>query len=82
MIEVYMDDYIALAMGSSLAQLRHIETGWITGIHYVFPPDAKEKNNPISLKKISYNEGTWAVVKDVLGFKFDGNPWEHTIRIT
>ena len=24
----------------------------------------------------------WAVIKDVLGFEFDGNPGEHTICIT
>ena len=81
MIKFYMDDYIALVTGRSRAQLRHIETGLMMGIHGVFPPDAKDEDYPISLRKILKKEGAWSMVKDVFGFEFDGNPGEHTIWI-
>ena len=54
----------------------------MTGIHDVFPLDAKDEDDPISLKKILKKEGVCSVVKDVLGFDFDKNPREHTIRLT
>ena len=54
----------------------------MTGIHDVFPLDAKGEDDPISLKKILKKEGAWAVVEDVLGFEFDGHPGEHTIYLT
>ena len=54
----------------------------MTGIHDVFPPDAKDKDDPIYLRKILKKEGAWDVVKDVLGFAFYGNPGEYNIRLT
>ena len=57
MIEVYMDDYIALEMGRSRAKLLHEEMGVMTGIHYVFPPDAKDEDYLISLMKILKRKG-------------------------
>ena len=59
--------------------MRPISTGVITGIDDIFPPDAKDEDDPIFLKKILKKEGEWAVVKDVLGFIFDGTPGERTI---
>ena len=47
-----MDDCIDLEMGRSQSQLRHIAMGVITGIHDVFPPDARDEDNTISLNKI------------------------------
>ena len=46
-----MDDYFALEMKMSQAQLCHIATGVMTGILNILPPDTKDKDNPISLKK-------------------------------
>ena len=77
-----MDNYIALEMGRIRSQLCHVATGVMTGINDAFPPDVKDEDDPISLKKILKQEGALAVVKDVLGFDFDGNPGEHTIWIT
>ena len=76
-----MDDYIALEMGRSRAKFLHKAMGVMTGIHDVFPPDAKDEDYPISLRKILKKEGAWSMVKDVFGFEFDGNPGEHTIWI-
>ena len=78
MIEVYINDCIDLEMGMSQAQLRNVATGVMKGIHDVFPLDAKDKGDPIYLRKILKKEGPWAMVKDVLGFDFDVNPGEHT----
>ena len=60
-------------------QLHHVDNTILTGIHDVFPLDKYDKEDAISLKKILKKEAAWAVIKNVLGFKFDGNPGEHTI---
>ena len=78
MIEVYINDCIDLEMGISQAQLRNIATGVMTGIHDVFPLDAKDEGDPIYIRKILKKEGPWAMVKDVLRFDFDVTPGEHT----
>ena len=82
MIEVYMDNYISLVMGRSQTQLRHIEMGVMKVIHDIFPPYAKDEDNPVPLNKILKKEGAWGVVKDVLGFNFDRNTGEHIKWIT
>ena len=43
------------------------------GIHDVFPACEIDENDSISLKKLKKLEGEWALVKDVLGFTFDGD---------
>ena len=47
-----------------------------------FPPDDDKTNDVISWKKLLKQEGTWAVVKKILGFEFDGNPGAYTIWLT
>ena len=54
----------------------------MTGIHDLFPPDKGFKEDAISLKKILKKESAWEIIKNVLGFEFDGNPGEHTIWLT
>ena len=72
MIEVYVDDYISLAIPRTKEDLRHIANAVLTGIHDVFPPDELQESDPISYKKLLKLEGMWALVKDILGFTFDG----------
>ena len=79
MLEVYMDYYIALAIPSIQDQLNHVTNTIMTGIHDVFPPDKDDKEDAISLKKTLKQEAACAIIKNVLGFKFDVNPDEHTI---
>ena len=43
MLEVYMDDYIALAIPKIQDQLHHVANAIITGIHYFFSPDKDDK---------------------------------------
>ena len=40
----------------------------------MFPPDKDDKEDAIYLKKILKKESAWAIIKNVLGFEFDGNP--------
>ena len=51
------------------------------GIHDVFPANENNKKDPILLKKMLKKEGAWAVVKEILGFDFDGNPDAHTMTL-
>ena len=82
MLELYMDDYIALAIPKIRDQLYHVANAIMTEIHDVFPPDKYDKEYTTSLKKILKKEAVWATIKNVLGFELDGNPGEHTIWLT
>jgi len=44
----------------------------MTGIHKVFPANEVDTEDAISLKKILKGEGQWVLIKDILGFMFDG----------
>ena len=44
----------------------------MTGVHDAFPEDEVDENDPLSLKKLIKEEGMWDVVKNILGFTFDG----------
>ena len=72
MLECYMDDYVALALPTTQAQLEHVSTAIMTDIHDVFPEDDDDEGDPISLKKLKTLEGMWAPQKNILGFTFDG----------
>jgi hypothetical protein len=56
----------------SQEQLKHLANAMMTGIHDVFPADDDDENNPISLKKLRKAEGEWGLLKEMLGFDFDG----------
>ena len=73
MLEVYIDDYIALAVPTTQDQMGHVANGVLTGIQDVIPKDNEDDNNPISLKKLKKLEGSWSIQKDMLGFTFDGD---------
>ena len=72
MIEVYMDDFITLAIPSCQEELNHLASATMTGIHDVFPPAPTPATDPISEKKLDKQEGAWANVKEILGMTFDG----------
>ena len=61
MLEVYVGNYIALAMPATQDQLDHVANGVLAGIHDVFPQDDVDDNNPIFLKKVEKLEGSWAL---------------------
>jgi hypothetical protein len=72
MIDVYVDDFITLVMATSREQLQHVANAVMRGVHDVFPADEKDEDDPLSLKKLLKKEGEWALLKDMLGFTFDG----------
>ena len=72
LVEVYVDDFILLAVPTSHEQLVHIANLIMGVIHDVFPVDDDGENDPLSLKKILKLESMWALHKDILGFTFDG----------
>jgi hypothetical protein len=72
-VEVYVDDFISLAIPTSQQQLVHVGRGVLHGIHDIFPADDVDENDPTSLKKLKKNEGRWDLNKELLGFDFDGD---------
>ena len=71
-IDVYVDDFLPLAIASTQEQLQHVAEAVMHGIHDVFPADEVDENDPLSLKKLKKGDGEWALLKDLLGFEFDG----------
>ena len=82
MLELYMDDYIELYTPRRQDQLHNYANAIMPGIHDVFLPKKNDEEDAISLKKILKKEAAWAIIKNVLGLEFDGNPGEHTIWLT
>ena len=72
LVEVYVDDYIGLVTATSRAQLDHVANAVMCGIHDIFPPEQRDEDDPISFKKLLKSEGSWDVVKEILGFCFHG----------
>ena len=71
-LEVYVDDFMSLVVPTAACQLQHVANAVMKGIHDVFPADAEEENDPISLKKMKQGEGRYSTRKCILGFDFDG----------
>ena len=72
-MEVYVDDFIDLAIPACQQDLDHLVNATMSGIHDVFPPAPTPDVDPISNKKLVRGEGAWANVKEILGMTFDGN---------
>ena len=71
-IEVFMDDFIGAVIPVAQSQLNHVANSIMHGIHDVFPPEPTPETDPISVKKLEKQDGSWATVKDILGITFDG----------
>ena len=50
-LDVYVNDFIPMAIAASQEQVRHVARGVMHGIHDVFPEDDDDSNDPISEKK-------------------------------
>lgn len=71
---VFVDDFISLAIPRNQADLDHVASAILHGIHDVFPPnDMDDNEDPISLKKLLKGDGAWDIVKEILGWVFDGD---------
>ena len=75
LIEVYVDDFIAMTNDISHPNLLRISRAMLHGIHSIFPPPAVTGHtggDPIAEKKIAKGEGLWQPVKEILGWIIDG----------
>ena len=72
-VEVFVDDFMSLAIVTSKQQLLHVGTSTMMGIHDVFPPSEVPKEDPISEKKMEKGDSEFHTKKTLLGFDFDGN---------
>jgi len=72
LVEVYVDDFMSLALPTSRRILDHVANGIMCGIHDVFPQEDADADDLISLKTLLQQEGAWDTVKDLLGFVFNG----------
>eukprot|EP00956_Cyclotella_meneghiniana_P042622 scaffold248725_cov109-Cyclotella_meneghiniana.AAC.1 len=72
-LDVYVDDYLAMAIATSQEQIEHVANAVMTGVHDVFPADNNDENDPLSLKKLKKGEGEMSLFKEMLGFDFDGD---------
>ena len=76
LFEVYVDDYCALLQTTDEQMLRHHSRALLHAVHELFPtPDitGHAGENPISQKKLIVDrEGVWDVLKEILGWIFDG----------
>ena len=82
LMEVYVDDYIAMTNDSSKNNLLHFSRSMLHGIHSVFPPPEVTGHNgedPIAQKKLRAGEGHWASTKEVLGWMIDGEFYTITL---
>ena len=86
LMEVYVDDYISLAIPTSQQQLDHCANAMQHGVHDVFPSDKDPNKDPLAFKKMERGDSKFDVKKDILGFDFDGETktlWlEHSKRET
>jgi hypothetical protein len=57
LLDVYVDDFIPMAIATSQQQLKHVSTAIMTGIHKVFPTNVSDAEDPISVKKLSKGDG-------------------------
>ena len=79
LLEVFVDDFVGLAIPESKDELDHCANGIQMGIHDVFPEATVDEEDPISLKKAKQGDAQWSSRKDALGFDFDGRPGKHTL---
>jgi hypothetical protein len=80
-VDVYVNDFIPLAIATLLKQLAHVMSAVMNGIHDVFPPHPIAEQDPISHKKLCKQDGQWALKKDLLGFTLSGKRGENTMQL-
>jgi hypothetical protein len=80
-LDVYVDDFIPMAIATSKEQLAHVANAVLHGIHAVFPADAQPEADPVSYKKLLKHDGQLALHKDLLGFTFNGAPGGKTMQL-
>jgi hypothetical protein len=73
-VDVYVDDFIAVAQGSH-QRLRNVRSTLLHAIDKVFRPndagDVGTRAEPVSLKKLDKGDGSWNTVHTILGWEID-----------
>ena len=75
LLEVYVDNFCALAQTINMEELYHITRSLLHSIHEVFlPPEVSGLGgkNRVSMKKLLEGKGLWETQKELLGWVFDG----------
>jgi hypothetical protein len=69
-IDVYVDDFIAIAQGDR-TWLNSVRDTLMHSIDAVFRPDEKVRAEPISLKKLNKGDASWKTKHTILGWDID-----------
>jgi hypothetical protein len=81
-VDVYVDDFIRLAQGNPTSCSK-VRDHLLTAMDRVFCPaitgKGKQRQEPISIKKLGKGEGCWSMQKQVLGWDID--TVKHTINL-
>jgi hypothetical protein len=72
LIEVYVDNFMALVIPTSKEEVTHVGQAVMHGIHDVFPEHKNDTTNPIAKNKLFKGEGQMSTIKMLLGFDFNG----------
>ena len=78
LVEVFVDDYIAMTNDTSHKNILHLSRAMLHGIHSIFPPTSITGHNgedPIAQKKLKAGEGIWQEEKEVLGWIIHGGKY-------
>ena len=71
LLEVYVDDFIAMSNELRRQHLLHTSIAMLHGIHAILPPLAVTGHNgfePIAEENLRKGEGMWDITKEVLGW--------------
>jgi hypothetical protein len=71
LIEVYVDDFMALVILTTKKEVIHVGQAVMHGIHDVFPEDDNNSYDPIYEKKLVKKKGRMSTGKTLLGFDFE-----------
>ena len=75
LLEVYVDEFIAIINNTSHAHLLQIYRAMLHGVHAISPPPSvtvHNRFNPVALYKLDTGEDTWEHVKYISGWIMDG----------
>ncbi len=67
LIEVYVDDFMALVIPTSIKEVTHVGRAVMHGIHDIFPEHINNANNPIAKNKLLKSKGQMSTTKMLLG---------------
>jgi hypothetical protein len=83
LIEVYVDDFMALVLPTSLREVTHVGRAVMHGIHDIFPEHKDDATNLITKNKLLKGKGQMSTSKTLLGFDFnskDKTMWLETAK--